>query len=98
MPGEIIETNADAVSENNRTARWTFPAGEAGGERLVVRSRKATGVAAFSQSIRPADVATVLSLVGIVGYVWFVRSDYFDELALDDGCPRYQRTEDGQHS
>lgn len=75
MPGEILETNAEEVSGNNRTARWTFSSGEAGGQQLTVESRKESGVAALLPTIRLADAATIGSLLFMIGYVIYIRSD-----------------------
>ncbi|SIS19261.1 hypothetical protein [Natronorubrum thiooxidans] len=78
MPGQIHDSNADTLENNDQTAKWTVSEDEQPPERIYVKSGTDPGILGLLPDIKPQNVLVVLSILGLGGYVYYFRSDKFE--------------------
>lgn len=78
MPGKIYETNADALTDDNRTAKWTVGEDEQLPARVYAESTIDPGLLGSLPSINLRTVGVTLGVLGLLGYVAYFRSERFE--------------------
>lgn len=85
MPGKIYDTNADELSNNNRTATWNVSENERPPNQVYAESTINPGLLGSLPTINLQDVSVIISTLFVVGYVYYFRSERFENPEINRG-------------
>lgn len=83
MPGKIYATNAEELSNGNRTATWHVGKNERPPDRIYAKSNVDPGLLGSLPTINLRGIGVALASLFLVGYVYYFRSDRFENPTID---------------